>query len=100
MAEPWMPREPRRTPVRPADRALGSGALRHPAVRRATRWEALLADSLRAHGAEPGQAAQLATLVVAAVEGMVAMCRAKRSTEPLDRTAGQLRALVAAATAK
>ncbi|MFF9001137.1 TetR/AcrR family transcriptional regulator [Streptomyces achromogenes] len=63
-------------------------------------WEALLADSLRAHGAEPGQAAQLATPVVAAVEGTVAMCRAKRSTEPLDRTAGQLQALVAAATAK
>ncbi|MFD7257995.1 TetR/AcrR family transcriptional regulator [Streptomyces sp. NPDC059874] len=63
-------------------------------------WEALLADSLRAHGAEPEQAAQLATLVVAAVEGTVAMCRAKRSTEPLDRTAEQLQALIAAATAK
>ncbi|MFF3943019.1 TetR/AcrR family transcriptional regulator [Streptomyces phaeofaciens] len=63
-------------------------------------WEALLADSLRAHGAEPEQAAQLATLVVAAVEGTVAMCRAKRSTEPLDRTAEQLQALIAAATSK
>jgi AcrR family transcriptional regulator len=63
-------------------------------------WEALLADSLRAHGAGPEQAAQLATLVVAAVEGTVAMCRAKRSTEPLDRSAEQLQALIAAATAK
>ncbi|MGW7339675.1 TetR/AcrR family transcriptional regulator [Streptomyces sp. NPDC054808] len=60
-------------------------------------WEDLLAGSLRAHGAEAGQAAQLATLVVAAVEGTVAMCRAKRSTEPLDRTAEQLQALIAAA---
>ncbi|MEU1861837.1 TetR/AcrR family transcriptional regulator [Streptomyces gardneri] len=63
-------------------------------------WEALMADSLRSHGAESEQAAQLATLVVAAVEGTVAMCRAKRSTEPLDRTAEQLQALIAAATAK
>ncbi|MCF1598046.1 TetR/AcrR family transcriptional regulator [Streptomyces muensis] len=59
-------------------------------------WEGLLAASLREHGAEPGQAAQLATLVVAAVEGTVAMCRAKRSVEPLDRTAEQLRALILA----
>jgi AcrR family transcriptional regulator len=60
-------------------------------------WESLLADSLREHGAEREQAAQLATLVVAAVEGTVAMCRAKRSTQPLDRTAEQLQALVLAA---
>ncbi|RRR78628.1 TetR/AcrR family transcriptional regulator [Streptomyces sp. RP5T] len=58
-------------------------------------WELLLADSLRAHGAEPEQAAQLATLIVAAVEGTVAMCRAQRSTRPLDRTAQQLQALIA-----
>lgn len=57
-------------------------------------WEGLLAASLREHGAEPGQAAQVATLIVAAVEGTVAMCRAKRSVEPLDRTAEQLRALI------
>jgi AcrR family transcriptional regulator len=60
-------------------------------------WEDLLATSLREHGAESEQAAQLATLVVAAVEGTVAMCRAKRSTQPLDRTADQLMALVAGA---
>jgi AcrR family transcriptional regulator len=61
-------------------------------------WEALLAASLREHGAGSEQAAQLATLVVAAVEGTVAMCRAKRSTQPLDHTAEQLQALIAAAT--
>ncbi|MEU6183572.1 TetR/AcrR family transcriptional regulator [Streptomyces coeruleorubidus] len=60
-------------------------------------WESLLADSLREHGAEREQAAQLATLVVAAVEGTVAMCRAKRSTQPLDHAAEQLQALVLAA---
>lgn len=61
-------------------------------------WETLLAASLREHGAETEQAGQLATLVVAAVEGTVAMCRAKRSTQPLDHTAEQLQSLIAAAT--
>ncbi|MEH0574152.1 MULTISPECIES: TetR/AcrR family transcriptional regulator [Streptomyces] len=61
-----------------------------------TTWESLLADSLREHGAEQDQAAQLATLIVAAVEGTVAMCRAKRSTQPLDDTAEQLQALILA----
>lgn len=60
-------------------------------------WEGLLAGSLRAHGVDTERAAQIATLIVAAVEGTVAMCRAKRSTEPLDRTAAQLRAVVAGA---
>ncbi|MFD4604611.1 TetR/AcrR family transcriptional regulator [Streptomyces sp. NPDC058464] len=60
-------------------------------------WESLLADALRRHGAEPVQAAQLATLVVAAVEGTVAMCRAKRSIQPLDQVAAQLHALVSGA---
>jgi AcrR family transcriptional regulator len=59
-------------------------------------WESLLAASLREHGAEPAQAAQLATLIVAAVEGTVAMCRARRSAQPLDHTAEQLQALILA----
>ncbi|MEV0640414.1 TetR/AcrR family transcriptional regulator [Streptomyces sp. NPDC050619] len=61
-----------------------------------TEWESLLATSLREHGADREQAAQLATLIVAAVEGTVAMCRAKRSTQPLDDTAEQLQALILA----
>jgi AcrR family transcriptional regulator len=72
-----------------------------PALAAATevfeQWEGLLAASLREHGAEAGQAAQLATLIVAAVEGTVAMCRAKRSTQPLDHTSEQLQALIGAA---
>jgi hypothetical protein len=61
-------------------------------------WESLLAASLREHGAEAEQAAQFATLIVAAVEETVAMCRAKRSTQPLDQAAEQLQALIAPAT--
>ncbi len=62
-----------------------------------TEWENLLAASLRAHGAPPAQAAQLATLVVAAVEGTVALCRARRTIQPLDDTANQLESLIASA---
>ncbi|THV41675.1 TetR/AcrR family transcriptional regulator [Glycomyces buryatensis] len=60
-------------------------------------WERLLTESLREHGADPEAAAELATLIVASVEGAVAMCRAKRSAEPLDRVARRLEALTAAA---
>jgi AcrR family transcriptional regulator len=57
-------------------------------------WESLLSDSLREHGVQAEEAEQLATLVVAAVEGTVALCRAKRSIKPLDQTAEQLQALL------
>ncbi|SBT89807.1 transcriptional regulator, TetR family [Streptomyces sp. DI166] len=60
-----------------------------------TEWENLLATSLRTHGTPPAQAAQLATLVVAAVEGTVALCRARRTIQPLDDTAHQLEELIA-----
>lgn len=62
-----------------------------------TAWETLLADSLRRHGAADQGAEELATLIVTAVEGAVAMCRARRSTQPLDRVARQLETLVSAA---
>ncbi|MEU9452678.1 TetR/AcrR family transcriptional regulator [Streptomyces sp. NPDC048277] len=59
-------------------------------------WERLLAESLRSHGAA-GRAPELATLVVASAEGAIAMCRARRDTEPLDRVARQLETLIGAA---
>jgi AcrR family transcriptional regulator len=65
-----------------------------------TSWEKLLADSLRQHGAAKREAEQLATLIVAAVEGAVVMCRAKRSAQPLDAITPQLEALVAAAISR
>lgn len=60
-------------------------------------WERLLAQALREHGADRERAPALAALVVASVEGAIAMCRAKRSTRPLDQVAQQLEALIAAA---
>ena len=61
-------------------------------------WESLLATSLRDHGATRKDAEQVAALIVAAVEGTVAMCRASRSIEPLDKVAVQLERAVQAAT--
>lgn len=58
-------------------------------------WERLLADALREHGVAPEQGQGLATLIVAAVEGATAMCRAKRSAQPLDQVAQQLEGLIA-----
>ncbi|MEU5533515.1 TetR/AcrR family transcriptional regulator [Streptomyces sp. NPDC020362] len=57
-------------------------------------WELLLTEALRRHGADPDRAAGLGALVVASVEGAVAMCRAKRSMQPLDRVTQQLEALI------
>ncbi|MEY9212529.1 TetR/AcrR family transcriptional regulator [Thermobifida halotolerans] len=58
-------------------------------------WEDVLARALRAHGTDAAEAAQSATLVVAAVEGAVALCRARRDTAPLDAVAARLEALLA-----
>jgi AcrR family transcriptional regulator len=59
-------------------------------------WTTVLAQSLREHGASDADA--LAILIVAAVEGSVAICRAQRSTESLDQIAAQLESLVAVVT--
>ncbi|MCQ8187561.1 TetR/AcrR family transcriptional regulator [Streptomyces rugosispiralis] len=58
-------------------------------------WERLLAEALTAHGADPDRAPGLAALIVASVEGAIAMCRAKRGVQPLDQVARQLETLIA-----
>jgi len=62
-------------------------------------WTAILAESLRDHGATDSDANRIATLIVAAVEGTVAMCRAQRSIEPLDRVAVELTRLASGVVA-
>ena len=64
---------------------------REAAVFAFSNWVSILASSLRRHGADHEKAAGTATLIIAAIEGAVAMCRAERSTDPLDRVAEQLR---------
>ena len=59
-------------------------------------WRSRLADSLAQNGVDAAAAEQLATLVVAAVEGAVVLCRARRSAEPLDHVAAQLDGLIGA----
>jgi len=64
------------------------------------RWQAILADSLAGAGVERGRAARLATLVVASIEGTVAMCRASRSSAPLEDVAEELRVALAQAISR
>ncbi|MBH0780818.1 TetR/AcrR family transcriptional regulator [Nocardia sp. NEAU-351] len=62
-------------------------------------WIDLIAHSLRTHGAATETAATTATLVVTALEGAVALCRAQRETTALDRTALALEAVLESALA-
>lgn len=59
-----------------------------------TDWQQLLADALRRDGLKPARAKRLAALIVASVEGTVAMCRASRSAKPLDDVQAELHGLV------
>lgn len=57
-------------------------------------WEDKLAASLQAQGHDAAAAAGLATLIVAAAEGAIAICRARRSIEPFDRVSEQMQRLL------
>ena len=57
-------------------------------------WQVLLATALREDGAGRKQADQVATMVISATEGAIALCRAHRSTRPLDQVADQLEGLI------
>lgn len=61
------------------------------------RWQERIAASLTARGIAEAEAADLAGLTVAAVEGALIMARAQRTTEPLVRVARQLTRLLDAA---
>ena len=47
-------------------------------------WQRIMFAALRREGVAPARARRLAALVIASTEGTVAMCRAARSTQPLD----------------
>ena len=67
-----------------------AGAARAAAAAAFGRWSTLLARSLTDHGVAADRAHALATLVIAAVEGAVVMCRAERTLGPLDEVARTL----------
>lgn len=60
-------------------------------------WQQILAAALEKEGVPALRAGRLATLVVAAVEGTVAMCRAARSNTPLDDVLAELEQAIVAA---
>ncbi|MDD1537041.1 TetR/AcrR family transcriptional regulator [Bradyrhizobium sp. WBOS4] len=62
-----------------------------------TEWRQIMRAALLREGLAPERAERLATLVVAAIEGTVAMCRASRSADALDQVQEELEAVLAAA---
>lgn len=65
------------------------------ALQAIARWQQLLAEALAAAGLPPARAANLARLMIAAVEGAILLCRAERSSAPLDAVASELDAWLA-----
>ena len=61
------------------------------------RWADAFTASLRAAGVRRKKAGRLATLAVAAIEGAVVLCRARRDTRPLDDVGRELEAAIEAA---
>lgn len=47
-------------------------------------WQGIISQSLMSSGASEARAMSLAVLVIASIEGSVALCRAARSAEPLN----------------
>jgi TetR/AcrR family transcriptional regulator, lmrAB and yxaGH operons repressor len=72
------------------DSVPGSPALTAACRSAYERWLTTLAEGLRAFGVPAAQAHGLATLLLAALEGAAVLCRAYRSTEPLDGVSAQL----------
>lgn len=60
-------------------------------------WQSILEESLLKDGVSPERAKRLANLIVSSVEGTVPMCRAARSTTPLDDVRSELEIALAAA---
>jgi len=69
-------------------------ALRALARQAFERWESILAAALRREGVPAARARRLGALIVASVEGTVAMCRAARSARPLDDVQHELEAVL------
>ena len=60
-------------------------------------WQKIMATALRHEGVMPARAQRLAALVVASMEGTVAMCRAARSAQPLDDVTQELELVLSSA---
>ncbi|MFC0436206.1 TetR/AcrR family transcriptional regulator [Kutzneria buriramensis] len=58
------------------------------------RWQDVMAELLVGRGLPEARARRLASFTVSAVEGALILCRAERSTAPLDDAAAEVRELV------
>jgi len=74
----------------------GEDGLLEPAADAFARWQALIARQYAAHGAAPARADELALTVLAAVEGALVLCQARRDITPLDVVHQQLRSMLEA----
>jgi AcrR family transcriptional regulator len=63
-------------------------------------WQRIIATALLREGAGAARARRLAALVVASVEGTVAMCRAARSARPLEDIRKELELILSASIPK
>ncbi|MFG1793208.1 TetR/AcrR family transcriptional regulator [Nocardia sp. NPDC049149] len=74
--------------------ALGAGpddqTLRDTADAIYRRWQRAFRDCLRRNGTPDPDAANLATLLIAGIEGALVLCRAEGNNTPLDRLAAAL----------
>lgn len=57
-------------------------------------WEEKLSSALQADGHDHASAAELATLIVAGIEGAIGLCRARRNIAPFDRVSKQLQMMI------
>jgi AcrR family transcriptional regulator len=76
------------------DEATGT---REAAAAGYARWSEAFTAALREAGVRRKKAARLATLAVAAIEGAVVLCRARRDTAPLDDIGRELQHAIEAA---
>jgi AcrR family transcriptional regulator len=79
------------------DAGDGQGGLVALAGRVFIEWQEALAALLEVAGLEAGHAADVALLLVVAMEGSLVLCRAQRSLEPFDRVTDQLLGMVGTA---
>lgn len=81
--------------------APGEGTdLLDAAARAFAGWEARLTAQYVGAGVDPARARDLATTVLASVEGALILCRARRDVAPLDVVHRQLRTLISDALPK
>lgn len=80
------------------DTATTTGDLIDTARTAFSSWTALLARQLQAAGVPAHRAGPIATATLAGMEGALILCRAERSSQPLEDTAGELMNLLPAQT--